>query len=63
MISQVYTYVKIDWIVHFKYVKFIACYWYFNKDVKQKEFILDGYSPYTQRHNWNKITLTMRNVI
>ena len=34
--SQVYTHVKTYQVVHFKYVQFIVCRLYLNKDVKSK---------------------------
>jgi len=33
MISQMYTYVKIHPVVHFKYVQFVVCQLYFNKTI------------------------------
>lgn len=33
MLSQMYTYVNIYWIVHFKYVTFIVCQFYPNEAV------------------------------
>ena len=34
LISWVYTHVKTYQVVHFKYVQFIVCWLYLNKDVK-----------------------------
>ena len=34
LISWVYTHVKTDQVIHFKYVQFIVCRLYLNKDVK-----------------------------
>lgn len=40
VVTQVYTCVKIHWIIHFKYVCFIACKLYFNQVIKKQSLMV-----------------------